>query len=368
MSYQKELKRWQEEVSSEMTNLSKSQSKVLALYSYGMALTQRCGLNTIIAFLSLLLGLSVVNLRQQLREFLYESRQKRGKKRQEVLVTACFAPLLRWILRSWQDERVVLAMDATYLKDRFIVLAISVLVDGCAIPIAWHVRRADARGEWNPIWYELFEQIAPILSGYEVYMLADSGLRSKAVFERVKARGWHNVMRIYPQGNYRLRGTDQWRPLKELARRGMSPKVIQVDCYKGDPISCTLIVMWASASDKPCLLITDLAPKLIRHHVYRLRMWIECGFKDLKRGGLRWEQSKIQCPRRMERLLLVMAVCTFYLLRQANHVTTLPELFHKTVRLSRFTYGWLFSLVSTIRQQSLAPSLFAPYQLPAMPP
>src|SRR5690606_36342949 len=105
-------------------------------------------------------------------------------------------PLLRWILRSWQDERVILAMDATYLKDRFIILAISVVVNGCAIPVAWHVRRADACGEWNPIWYQLFDQIAPILSDYEVYMLADSGLRSKAVFERVKAYGWHCVMRI----------------------------------------------------------------------------------------------------------------------------------------------------------------------------
>ena len=81
-----------------------------------------------------------------------------------------------------------------------------------------------------------------------------------------------------------------------------------------------------------------------------------------------WEQSKIQCPRRMERLLLVMAVSTFYLLRQANHVTQLPALFHKTVRLSRFTYGWLFSLVSTIQQHSLRLFPFAPYQLPPMPP
>lgn len=368
MSYEEKLKRWQEEVSSEMSSLTKSQSKVLALYSYGMALTHHCGLNTIIAFLSLLLDVSVVNLRQQLREFLYESRQKRGKKRSEVVVSQCFAPLLRWILRSWQDERVILAMDATYLKDRFIVLALSVVIHGCAIPVAWHVRRADARGEWNPIWYQLFDQIAPILSGYQVYMLADSGLRSKAVFEKVKAEGWHCVMRIYPQGSYRLRGTHQWRHLNTLAHRGMSPKVIQVDCYKGDPIACTLIVMWAIESDKPCLLITDLPPKSIRHHVYRLRMWIECGFKDLKRGGLRWEQSKIQCPQRMERLLLVMAVTTFYLLRLATHVATLPQLFHKTVRLSRFTYGWLFSLVANIRQQSIAHAAFAPYDLPFMPP
>lgn len=368
MSYEEELKRWQQEVSSQMSNLTKSQSKILALYSYGMALTQHSGLNTIIAFLSLLLDVSVVNLRQQIREFLYETKQKRGQKRREVLVSTCFAPLLRWILASWQDKRVILAMDATNLKDRFVVLAISVVVEGCAIPVAWHVRRANACGEWNPIWFQLFDHLAPILSEYEVYMLADSGLRSKAVFDRLKAHGWHGIMRIHPQGYYRLRGTHRWQRLNQLARRGMSPKVLLVDCYKDQPIACTLIVMWVAEADKPCLLITDLAPKFIHHHVYGVRMWIECGFKDLKRGGLRWEQSKIQCPQRMERLLLVMAVTTFYLLRQSNLVSELPSLFHKTVRLSRFTYGWLFSLVSLIRQRSFVQSDFAPYRLPLIPP
>jgi hypothetical protein len=120
-------------------------------------------------------------------------------------------------------------------------------------------------------------------------------------------------------------------------------------------------VIWDFHTDEPCLLITDLAPKWARQRIYSLRMWIECGFKDLKRGGLRWEQSKIQCPQRMERLVLVMSVTTFYLLRHGNLVINLPEVFHKTLRLSRFTYGWLFSLVSAIRQSSLPIQKFAPY-------
>jgi hypothetical protein len=45
---------------------------------------------------------------------------------------------------------------------------------------------------------------------------------------------------------------------------------------------------------------------------YGLRAWIECGFKDAKRGGWHWEQTKMRDPRRAERLWLAMAVATLW--------------------------------------------------------
>jgi len=57
-----------------------------------------------------------------------------GKKRQEVCVETCFAPLLAWVLSGWTGTQLALALDATTLGSRFEVLAISVLYCGCAIP------------------------------------------------------------------------------------------------------------------------------------------------------------------------------------------------------------------------------------------
>ena len=95
MPMSKELETWIEEVSSGMSNLSKQQARVLALYSYGMIMTGRCGLNVIVGFLSLLTGMSAVNLRQRLREWLYEENHKKGKKRCEIEVKTCFEVLTR---------------------------------------------------------------------------------------------------------------------------------------------------------------------------------------------------------------------------------------------------------------------------------
>jgi hypothetical protein len=73
-------------------------------------------------------------VRQRLREWCYEAAAKRGKQRQAVHVESCFAPLLAWVLSWWMGTQLALALDATTLGSRFVVLAISVLYCGCAIP------------------------------------------------------------------------------------------------------------------------------------------------------------------------------------------------------------------------------------------
>ena len=89
----------------------------------------------------LLLDQSEETLRQRLREWYYPAADKAGKKRRTLEVEPCFAPLLRWVLAWWPEERqeVALALDATTLGQRFTVLCVSVLVRGCAIPVAWKV-------------------------------------------------------------------------------------------------------------------------------------------------------------------------------------------------------------------------------------
>lgn len=368
MSMTKELETWIEEVSSGMSNLSKKQAIVLAMYSYGMIMTGRCGLNIIVGFLSLLTDESVVNLRQRLREWLYEKKQKKGEKRCEVEVKKCFEMLIRWILKYWKDNQIILAADATNLSDRFIILTVSVLTSSCAIPVACHVRLSKTKGEWNPIWFDLLDSVSSAIpSTYTVYVLTDRGLASPKLFGKIKKLSWHPMMRISADGLYRVQEGSQWKPLKKIAYRGMTPKVLRIWCYKRNTILCTLLVSWDATCKEPMLVITDRCPQQVRSNFYSLRMWIECGFKDLKRGGLRWEHSKIVHPHRMERLLLVMSISIFAFVRQGNLIHTLPPFFHKTLRLSYSTYGWLFTLVSALRHSPTPTPSFSLYNLPPFP-
>jgi hypothetical protein len=125
---------WRATIMTHLPHLSKTQATGLALWSLVMVLARSCALSAVSAFLAEGLKQKDNTVRQRLREWCYEAAAKRGKQRQAVHVESCFAPLLAWVLSWWMGTQLALALDATTLGSRFVVLAISVLYCGCAIP------------------------------------------------------------------------------------------------------------------------------------------------------------------------------------------------------------------------------------------
>jgi hypothetical protein len=368
MPYPQELEYWSEEVSIAFPKWTKPQVRLLALYSYGMAMTQRCGQTIVCVFLAQLLNLKGANLRQRLKEFNYEACDKRGKQRCELRVEDQFAPLLAWVLRQWKAKKtVILAADVTYLKDRYTILTLSVLYGQSAIPVAWKVLRGNRAGEWHPLWCQLCQQLALALpKGKQVLILFDRGLYSKRLFTEVRGYGWHPFMRIREQGLYKRPQSKTWHELKHLAKRGMKSYAFKVECFKGDPLVAYLWLQWDNQHDEACLLLSDLAPKHVRGTPYPLRMWIEASFKDWKRGGFRLEQCKITDPERLARLIFVLAIAFFHLMRLGNGLLSgqNPSVSDPMRRLSLVTLGWINLLVTSIQAKPLKESPFCPYKLP----
>src|SRR6476619_1290121 len=139
MSCQRAVYQWTEVVTTHMPHLSKPQAAVLALWSVGRVLARSCALTAVSLFLAKGLERKPNTVRQQLREWCYEAKAKRGGPRQEVAVESCFAPLLGGVLSWWEGTQLALAVDATTLGQRFGVLVVSVVYRGCAIPVAWTV-------------------------------------------------------------------------------------------------------------------------------------------------------------------------------------------------------------------------------------
>src|SRR5438045_4923215 len=93
------LSQWTQEVSTTFAHVSKPQVWGLVLWSAGIALSGAAGITQISALLAFVLGQGEQAVFQRLREWYLNAKQKRGKKRRELDVTKCFAPLLRWALR-----------------------------------------------------------------------------------------------------------------------------------------------------------------------------------------------------------------------------------------------------------------------------
>lgn len=55
-----------------------------------------------------------------------------------------------------------------------------------------------------------------------------------------------------------------------------------------------------------------------------MRSWIECGFKDTKRGGLHWHFTKMTDPKPAERHWLAIALATFWLVSVGSQADATP--------------------------------------------
>lgn len=313
----KALSQWVETVSTQFPHLSKPQAVVLALYSFGMLVAQSCGLSSVALVLAELLGQSENAVRQRLRDWYRDAEDKPGAQRRELGVTSCFAPLLHWVLRWWApgERRLALALDATTLGQRFTVLALSVVCNGCAIPVAWAILPATQPGAWKPYWCALLEQMPPRLpKGWTVLVLTDRGLWARWLYCKIVAMGWHPYMRINDQGNYRPVRAKCWRALKHVAPRPGTHWCGAVTCFSKPKaqLDCTLLACWEPGHVEAWRILTDLCPENADALWYGVRAWIESAFKDTKRGGLHWEQTKMTEPRRAERLWLAIALALLW--------------------------------------------------------
>lgn len=329
MSCQRALYQWTEVVTTHMSHLSKPQAVVLALWSLGMVLARSCALSAVSAFLAASLGRKPNTVRQQLREWCYEVRAKRSGPRQELKVESCFAPLLAWVLRWWEGHQLALAVDATTLGQRFVVLVISVLYRGCAIPVAWTVLPATEKHGWRGEWLRMLRQVRAVVPRrFFVIVLADRGLYARWLFRRIVRLGWHPLLRINTGGTFRPAASAHSQPLRKLVQQPGTQWVGCGTAFQGPRrrLNCTLLARWDAGYADPWLVVTDLAPSAGEACWYGLRAWIEQGFKITKRGGWQWHRTRMTDPQRAARLWLAVAVATLWLLSVGGMAEeTIPE-------------------------------------------
>jgi hypothetical protein len=332
MSYRDQLSQWEQTVSRHLPHLSRPQARVLALWSMTMIVVGSCGTTLVAAWLSCTVGGSEDSWRQRLREWCYDQWDKKGGQRSEVVACSCFGPLLRWVVIWWAEagqQQLALAMDASTLSDRLTVLCISVLYRGCAIPVAWAIVPAWGKGAWQPIWLDLFELLADsVPTNWTVIVLADRGLYARWLYQHIQRLGWHPFLRINQGGKARPVGMDSYHWLATFAPVPGYWWSGQVRCFTeaSSRLDCTLVACWDEGHEERWFILTDLFPAQADIAWYAMRSWIECGFKDTKRGGWNWHHTKMSDPRRAERHWLVMAVATLWVISVGGEVdATLPE-------------------------------------------
>lgn len=307
--------------------LSPAQRTGLAWWVYGTILAGSGCQAAVVTALEPVVGAAHTDAaRQALREWLHDGADKAVPCASEIAVADCFAPLLRWVLAWWQgdgrSQPLALALDATYLRDRLVVLAVSVLYRGSAIPVAWHVTAANRPGAWRDPALALLAHLAPAVGPDQlVVVLADRGLWSPRLWDAVRGHGWHPLLRVRQEATFRPEGGERVRAATLVGEPGQA-WVGAGTAFKHAPrrTAATLVAVWEEGQDAPCLVLTDLAPAAVGLCWYDLRAWIELGFRALKSLGWHWERTRRTDPDRVARHWLVLAVATLWTLATGTRV------------------------------------------------
>ena len=305
---------WTARVATHFPDLPMATARTLATYSYGLILAHACGLPAVALALAAVLRQAYNTLRQRLRELYQPAARKAGRGRTELDPAVCCGPLVRWITHGWTDKRVALALDATNLGDRFHVLACAVVYRGCSIPVAWAVLPAGVKDAWNPHWVRLLDRVSAALGeGWTVLVLTDRGLESADLFRAITGHGFHPLMRVKATGSFRPDGWHTFHPLKSFAAREGTRFASAGTAYKSAPLACTLLACRVAGCEDAWLVLTDLPAGRADPCWYALRSWIEQGFKVIKSGGWQWQRTRMGHADRAERLWVVVAVATLWL-------------------------------------------------------
>jgi hypothetical protein len=91
----------------------------------------------------------------------------------------------------------------------------------------------------------------------------------------------------------------------------------RVRLWQEHALDIQLSAVWQTGHEEAWLLISDRPAGRERVREYRWRMRVESTFQDMKSRGWQWEQSHVRKPDHLNRMLLVLFLAFWWLMRLA---------------------------------------------------
>jgi hypothetical protein len=245
---------------------------------------------------------------------------------EKIKVNEIYCPLITAALVEWQAQRVEIALDTSMLWERFVIVRLSLIYRGRAIPLAWQVLAQNSASVKFSAYADLVRQVATLLPlSCQVILLADRGFVDVRLMQLAVVLGWHFIIRAK---SFVL----VHRPFHAPCRLGrLMPakgqihllEVVQVTAKRFGPVSLALGHVRTPHGYQQWALISDRPPSLDTFDEYGRRFDIEENFLDDKSAGFQLESSQIDDAQALERLCLLLATATLYLVATGTAITTM---------------------------------------------
>jgi hypothetical protein len=235
-----------------------------------------------------------------------------------IVSRTLYTPLIREVLHAWRGREVTIMLDGCFIRHKTLqILRVSLSHCYRALPLAWEVSTSQGLVALE-VCDAMLDHVAELLAGTKrVTFLADRGFRDRDWAEKCTSLKWDYIIRI---ANNTVITFSDGRQLtaQELHipkdQRRYLPNVritLEADWL------CNLAITWTRATPtcpaELCIVMTNRYPDgwVLRH--YLKRMHIEESFRDDKSGGFDLHASHLSDPKRLDTLLLALAVAVLWI-------------------------------------------------------
>lgn len=210
-------------------------------------------------------------------------------------------------------QTLLLSMDQTDLSDRFAILMVSVRVGARSLPLAWCVEAGAANIGFDgqkPLLEQVRNWLPP---GVSVMLLADRFYPSAALFQWLHQSGWQYRLRL--KGNLSVDvGHGNFATTQALAR-GVRERYEPEARLFAAGIPTAIGILHEAGHAEPWIIAMACRPTRAAVLDYGARWAIEPMFSDFKTRGFRLEDTHLEAPDRLSRLMLIMALAMHWCLR-----------------------------------------------------
>jgi hypothetical protein len=293
------------------------------------------------------------------------NRLRRFLNNPQVSVRTWYRPVALEILQSFVGQPIRLVIDCTKLGFHYRLMTVSLAYRKRTLPLVWSVHRGPKGHTTAQQQIALLQYVGSLLPAHgQVWVVGDAGFHSVVLLQWLSRQQWHFVIR--QPGNTQVRWAGQaWIKLHTIPLAAGQTRFIGWVrlAERHDAGWFWLTLHWATGEEEPWFLVSNQAGRNNLIKLYRIRMWTEEMYGDMKGHGFDLEATHLDDADRLSRLVLAVCLTFVWLItlgawvvkRGFRHLID-----HKSRRdKSYFRLGWDW-LARCLRLTEPIPIRFSP--------
>lgn len=235
---------------------------------------------------------------------------RRHLAREQLHVDTVMAAFIPELLSAASDAAgvAVLALDQSSLGNGRECLMLSVRYGNRALPLLWEVVRSDGAIGWE-VQERLLRRFCDIMPiGQTLMLTADRFYGTAKLISFCQAWGWRYRIRL--KGNLIFSHEGGTITPDEAYRKGVT--ALHDATFNKNGVTTHIGILHEAGHPQPWFIAMDAMPSRSTILDYGKRWGIEAMFSDFKSRGFSIADSKITDCKRMERLMLVMAIALIF--------------------------------------------------------